>query len=43
MEAIREPPRDERVMELQCYQNNQDLERIVPGKGNVRGKNAMFT
>ncbi len=29
---LRHPPRDERIMEAECDQNNQDLEHIVPGK-----------
>ena len=29
---LRHPPRDERIMEAECQENNQDLEHIVPGK-----------
>ena len=29
---LRHPPRDERIMEAECNENNQDLEHIVPGK-----------
>jgi hypothetical protein len=29
---LRHPPRDERIMEAECDQNNQDLEHIVPDK-----------
>jgi hypothetical protein len=29
---LRHPPRDERIMEADCAENNQDLEHIVPGK-----------
>ena len=29
---LRHPPRDERIMEAECAENNQDLEHIVPGK-----------
>jgi hypothetical protein len=29
---LRHPPRDERIMEAECSENNQDLEHIVPGK-----------
>ena len=25
-------PRDERIMEADCAENNQDIEHIVPGK-----------
>ena len=28
---LRHPPRDERIMEAECQENNQDLEHIVPG------------
>lgn len=29
---LRHPPRDERIMEAECNENNEDLEHIVPGK-----------
>ena len=29
---LRHPPRDERIMESECSENNQDIEHIVPGK-----------
>jgi hypothetical protein len=29
---LRHPPRDERIMEDECNENNQDLEHIQPGK-----------
>jgi hypothetical protein len=29
---LRHPPRDERIMEAECAENNQDLEHIVKGK-----------
>jgi hypothetical protein len=29
---LRHPPRDDRIMEAECDQNNQDLEHIVPDK-----------
>jgi hypothetical protein len=29
---LRHPPRDERIMEAECAENNQDLEHIVPSK-----------
>ena len=29
---LRHPPRDERIMEAECQENNQDLEHIVPEK-----------
>ena len=29
---LRHPPRDERIMEAECQENNQDLEHIVPDK-----------
>ena len=28
--VLRHPPRDERIMEAECEENNQDLQHIVP-------------